>query len=157
MSIYTDPDPTYNFQVRLVNGSNAAEGRVEVLYDRTWGSICEDEWSIEDAHVACRMLGFPSALSVTDGGSFGEGDGPIWLSDVACSGNETSLLNCNSTKWNTSDCDHSQDVGVICNAPGKWIKTYIYVISINCIIDSYILHKIHCTNIYSILHAALMY
>ena len=112
-----NPDPTYNFQVRLVNGSNAAEGRVEVLYDRTWGSICEDEWSIEDARVACRLLGFPSAQTVTDGGSFGEGDGPIWLSDVACSGNETSLLNCNSTKWNTSDCDHSQDVGVICNAP----------------------------------------
>ena len=45
-------------QVRLVGGSNDAEGRVEVMYDGSYlGTICHDEWDLRDARVVCRMMG----------------------------------------------------------------------------------------------------
>jgi len=44
--------------VRLV-GSNAANaGRLEVLYEGTWGTVCNRDFSDVDAKVFCYQLGF---------------------------------------------------------------------------------------------------
>ena len=47
-----------NGDIRLVNGTNRYEGRVEFCYDEVWGTICDGLWSTNDANVACRQLGF---------------------------------------------------------------------------------------------------
>ena len=44
--------------VRLVNGSNQYEGRVEVCMNNSWHSICDDSWGGNDAIVVCKQLGY---------------------------------------------------------------------------------------------------
>ncbi|XP_030851625.1 deleted in malignant brain tumors 1 protein-like [Strongylocentrotus purpuratus] len=103
------------FQVRLVGGSNSAEGRVEVLYDGSWGNICDDSWDLRDARVVCKMLGFDGALAAPGSARFGQGSGPILLTRLACKGTEDNLADCaHAGIGNYTSCGHARDAGVIC-------------------------------------------
>ncbi|CAH3161057.1 unnamed protein product [Porites evermanni] len=101
--------------LRLVGGSGSWEGRVEVLYNNIWGTVCDDSWDLRDAHVVCRQLGFARALSALGSSRFGAGRGQIWLDDVACSGNESSLVYCRHRRWGIHNCGHHEDASVICS------------------------------------------
>ena len=46
--------------IRLVNGSTALQGRVEVCIGGNWGTVCDAQWGTQEAMVACRQLGFSS-------------------------------------------------------------------------------------------------
>lgn len=99
--------------IRLANGS-LEYGRVEVLHRGLWGTICDDDWDVEDGTVVCRMLGYTRATSAPQSASFGPGIGPVWLDDVSCNGNESSISQCTSNGWGTHDCSHSEDASVYC-------------------------------------------
>ena len=56
----------------------------------------------------------PTAPVVLRNAAFGEGDGPIWLDDLRCNGNESSLQFCPHMGVGESNCDHDEDAGVVC-------------------------------------------
>ncbi|KTG05863.1 hypothetical protein cypCar_00005345, partial [Cyprinus carpio] len=105
--------PKQEGRVRLV-GDLPSSGRVEVYHDGQWGTVCDDGWELAEAQVVCRQLGFPGAISVTPGGQYGEGSGPIWLDDMNCKGSESSLSDCSFKGWGVTDCSHKEDAGVVC-------------------------------------------
>jgi len=45
--------------VRLEGGTTHFEGVVQISYNGTWGTICDDSFDDNDAKVICRMLQFP--------------------------------------------------------------------------------------------------
>ncbi|XP_062606638.1 uncharacterized protein LOC134268410 [Saccostrea cucullata] len=103
----------YNVYVRLVGGTSASEGRVEV-YHYKWGTICDDNWDNSDARVVCRMLGYSGSYTAYGSAHYGEGTGQIWLDDVSCSGSESSLIQCIHPEWGVHNCRHHEDASVKC-------------------------------------------
>ncbi|XP_072034782.1 neurotrypsin-like [Amphiura filiformis] len=101
--------------VRLEGGINTHQGRVEVLHNGVWGTVCSDSWDTTNARVVCRQLGLPydAAVSVTDA-KFGPGTGEIWMDNVNCDGSEDHIGNCGHNGWSTHNCTHNRDAGVIC-------------------------------------------
>ena len=55
-----------NTAIRLVGGRNDMEGRVEVCFQRQWGTVCNNSWNTKDAVVACRQLGLTSESKRTN-------------------------------------------------------------------------------------------
>ena len=129
---------------RLVGGSVAEEGRVEVCRYGVWGTVCSNSWSVNDAKVVCGQLGYSTesketitmiavysiihvipctsyyiiAVFAYTEPVYGSGIDRIWLNNVNCNGSEDNLLDCMFT-LNNGICDHSMDAGVKCIAGSK--------------------------------------
>lgn len=60
--------------MRLRSGAQVGEGRVEVLMNRQWGTVCDHRWNLISASVVCRQLGFGSAREALFGAQLGQGE-----------------------------------------------------------------------------------
>ena len=114
---------TVEGELRLVGGASDNEGRVEVYHRGQWGTVCDDDWGITDAHVVCRQLGYSRATFARGDASFGRGSGRIYYDNVACTGRETRLADCSHRGIGRHNCRHSEDAGVVCHT-GKLMLAF---------------------------------
>ena len=117
--VYVDTSAPVTLSVRVQGGDQPYNGRVEVMYNGEWGTICNSGWDINDARAFCRQLGYVDAVTtgVVSDFLYASGTGRIWQTNVDCTGQETRFGECFFTQtWgNTGSCDHSMDVAVQCS------------------------------------------
>ena len=103
------------------SGSSATEGYVEALNSTTgqWGGVCDNSFDIIDAHVICKMLGYPTAIkaladSAADDLYGTPFDSNFVLNNLACKGSEASVFDCPLTGESIENCEAFEIAGVIC-------------------------------------------
>ena len=47
-----------NGEMRLMEGKEEWEGRLEVCYNKRWGTVSGDKWTLTNSHVICNALGY---------------------------------------------------------------------------------------------------
>lgn len=111
-SIYISSD----LHVRLTGHNVSFAGRVEVFSHGIWGRVVtgSSEWGQREAAVVCRQLGFPGVITALSYSAFGEGSGPVQMSDVHCVGTENTLQQCQYHDGLYSTSNSGSEVGVIC-------------------------------------------
>ncbi|XP_059497831.1 scavenger receptor cysteine-rich type 1 protein M130-like [Stegostoma tigrinum] len=103
-------------EMRLVNGKHRCEGRVEVFYNETWGTVCSESLDNRDAEVICKQLHCGTLQSIEhEAQVFGAGTGPIWLDEINCLTGESTLWECQRNPWGQHNCEHREDAGVVCS------------------------------------------
>ncbi|KAI6653265.1 Deleted in malignant brain tumors 1 protein-like isoform X2 [Oopsacas minuta] len=96
-------DATEN-SIRLIDGSSAKEGNIQIFQNGKWNFVCDRNWDLEVGTRKCEDLGYEGALEVTKFNYFN-----------STSGQQNSSLECNITNCTTqSDCAISEAAGVIC-------------------------------------------
>uniref|UniRef100_A0A8K9V3W8 SRCR domain-containing protein n=1 Tax=Oncorhynchus mykiss TaxID=8022 RepID=A0A8K9V3W8_ONCMY len=111
---------TCSESVRLVGGAGLCSGRVEVKSNQSWASVCEADFDRQDAEVVCRDVGCgaPAALQ---GGLYGEGEGQTWDKEFQCKGNESLLLDCDTSDRENNTCLPGNAVGLTCSGKKQFV------------------------------------
>ncbi|XP_028408860.1 fibrillin-1-like isoform X1 [Dendronephthya gigantea] len=121
-------------------GSNGT-GRVEVFHNGEWGTVCDYNWNIYDAHVACHQLGYLYAVRAFEMRRVPSRPRRIWLDDVDCAGYEQNLFSCAheirefgvhgrtcekdaAVECTSNDIDECLDASEYCGFTAKCINTW---------------------------------
>ena len=123
--------------IQLVGGTSSYDGRVEVYHNGDWGTVCHDQWDINDANVVCRQLGYSNATSAPRSSAYGKGSGPIHYDNVQCTGNEARLADCPNDGISENCHNHNRDAGVVCEGMtlSQFIELYYMCNHVCCFMN----------------------
>ena len=74
------PPPSVPFRLVPSRADATFMGRLEVMYNNTWGTVCDDAFQTPEANVACQTLGYPRVMCYVREARFGQGTGKFSLS-----------------------------------------------------------------------------
>lgn len=113
------------FGTRLIDHEREAQfsGRVELMLNGEWGTVCSKNGDNLQGRTFCRQMGFVDGIAISNRTrNYGNGTGPIFLKDVACTSSDKSFLSCSNAGWKqVSGCTHEDDLEVMCYTKGKYI------------------------------------
>ena len=119
-----------DYDVQLVNGSTANEGKVLICINGVWGTLCDDYINNVDAGVICTQLGYRGGTcnililvlyKLLIGGTvytsqFPNSHIPL-VTDISCSSQYTSISQCSISHFTrTSSCDADDIAAVRCHS-----------------------------------------
>lgn len=116
--------------IRLQNGTSRCSGRVEILHEGNWGTVCDDKWGMQEVAVVCRQLNCGTPIQAKYKAYYGRGEGRVWLDDVECRGKEKALSDCPKRGYGDNNCDHDEDAGVVCSG-NKKSTHFTFALTIN--------------------------
>jgi hypothetical protein len=105
LEVPTPTSPCYDGQLLFENTTSSYTddgyyvygGRVEVCYNGTYGPVCDEGWTDNDAAVVCMNMGYNSPYyrhEATRGMVFGLSDETPVLQNLMCNGTEYYLSDC---------------------------------------------------------------
>ncbi len=100
-------------EVRLV-GVSRCSGRLEILHDQTWISVCDAAFDQQDAEVVCRELDCGAPVQVLGAAAFDKGDAQMWSQEIECRGNESQIHLCPTSPSHQNNCSHENSVELMC-------------------------------------------
>uniref|UniRef100_A0A1X7TKI1 SRCR domain-containing protein n=1 Tax=Amphimedon queenslandica TaxID=400682 RepID=A0A1X7TKI1_AMPQE len=92
--------------LRLSGSSAEYAGRVEICIESYWTSLCDQNWDLKDAQVACRELGYSPYGAMPTYGCYTEGQLSFGITSINCTGSENALLNCSHNNIERSNCSN---------------------------------------------------
>lgn len=57
-------EPELDGMLRLVNGNSPSSGRLEILSNGLWGTVCSAHFDKADADVACKQMGYNHSIQI---------------------------------------------------------------------------------------------
>ncbi|RDD42227.1 Deleted in malignant brain tumors 1 protein [Trichoplax sp. H2] len=107
-----------NGALRLINDNSTqtTSGIVQIYQNGTWGTVCSRySFSRSAANILCKQLGYKTAFSYDCCSKYAHITGKIWIGEINCYGNETSINDCPQLSFNSKSCMHQSDVGLHCS------------------------------------------
>ncbi|XP_041478680.1 uncharacterized protein LOC121426444 isoform X2 [Lytechinus variegatus] len=81
--------------VRFVDDDCSSRGRVEVYSYGSWGPVCDEDFTMEDATLVCQMLGLDFEDFLSGGQSVSVGSSlPSILNNPRCTNKDTDIRSC---------------------------------------------------------------
>ncbi|XP_060081817.1 uncharacterized protein LOC132561103 [Ylistrum balloti] len=96
------------------NRKRRSVGYLSIHHRGNWLNICADNWTTQNADVACRQLGHKSGIikPTADDPKTVEVDN-LWLRNITCSGSEMRLDACEHVIWSRG-CESNTPVRISC-------------------------------------------
>uniref|UniRef100_A0A8C1JSH5 SRCR domain-containing protein n=1 Tax=Cyprinus carpio TaxID=7962 RepID=A0A8C1JSH5_CYPCA len=98
--------------VRMVGGSRCS-GRLEILHNQTWMSVCDAAFDQQDTEVVCRELDCGAPVQVLGAAAFDKGDTQMWTQEIQCRGNESQIHLCPTSPSHENNCYHDKEFGLM--------------------------------------------
>ena len=115
---FDDFDSFGVYPIRLVNGSKPWEGIVEIFYNNTWGTICDDGYSSSNGPVLCKQLGYQGYIGSFRYTRSSSSSKPVWWRYLRCNSNtHYDISSCPFQGWGVS-CYWS--IWTVRCDPGYW-------------------------------------
>ncbi|XP_078350705.1 MAM and fibronectin type III domain-containing protein 1-like [Oculina patagonica] len=100
--------------VRLVDGGVNSQGRIEIYYNDTWWTLCQNHFNHDAFNTVCRMLSLPEPEEQFHESQFGPGNQSILPMDFSCDGHESTLMECRHEDYYDHHCGDQNTVGIAC-------------------------------------------